>query len=141
LALELERHDRGGAVRCHEAERSEQVQEAQEQVPVHRFALLDGRAHVVHDAMSPRSLLQTDAAPGSTSGTPALLAKGFRPFFLLAAGLAVIALPAWLWMFATNADAASYLGPMYWHAHEMVFGFAVAVIAGFLLTATSNWTS
>jgi uncharacterized protein involved in response to NO len=33
-----------------------------------------------------------------------------------------------------------YLGPMYWHAHEMVFGFTAAVIAGFLLTAAGNWT-
>jgi len=69
-----------------------------------------------------------------------LLAKGFRPFFLLAAAFAVAAVPTWLLAFATNADFAAYLGPAQWHAHEMVFGFSTAVIAGFLLTAAGNWT-
>ena len=69
-----------------------------------------------------------------------LLAKGFRPFFLLAAAFAVAAVPTWLVAFATSADFARYLGPAQWHAHEMVFGFSVAVIAGFLLTAAGNWT-
>jgi uncharacterized protein involved in response to NO len=87
----------------------------------------------------PRSLLHSPR--GETPAHPALLAKGFRPFFLLAAGYAALALPVWLVLFATAGDAVPYFGPMYWHAHEMVFGFAVAVIAGFLLTATSNWTS
>jgi uncharacterized protein involved in response to NO len=89
--------------------------------------------------VSPRSLLATSAAPAQTL-RPALLAKGFRPFFLLAAALAVVALPVWLAAFAGSLDVLAYLGPMYWHAHEMVFGFAGAVIAGFLLTAVSNWT-
>jgi uncharacterized protein involved in response to NO len=39
-----------------------------------------------------------------------------------------------------SLESASHLAPTIWHAHEMVFGFAVAVIAGFLLTAASNWT-
>lgn len=79
---------------------------------------------------------------GSTSAVPlALFAKGFRPFFLVASAFAVLALPIWLALFATGADAVPYFGPQYWHAHEMVFGFAAAVIAGFLLTAVSNWTS
>jgi uncharacterized protein involved in response to NO len=87
----------------------------------------------------PRSLLDTSAAPARPV-RPALLAKGFRPFFLLAAALAVVALPIWLVAFAASLDVLAYLGPMYWHAHEMVFGFATAVIAGFLLTAIGNWT-
>ena len=66
-------------------------------------------------------------------------ALGFRPFYLLAALLAVLAIPAWL---------ASYLGwlpasPMLslgWHMHEMVFGFALAVVIGFLFTAGRAWT-
>jgi uncharacterized protein involved in response to NO len=78
------------------------------------------------------------AAP--TGGVP-LLAKGFRPFFLLSAAFAALALPLWLALFAASVDAVPYFGPMYWHAHEMVFGFAVAVVAGFLLTAAGNWTS
>ena len=89
--------------------------------------------------MTQRSLLEPAAAL-PVSRHPAVLAKGFRPFFLLAAVHAVIALPAWLLIFANGLDPAAYLGPMYWHAHEMVFGFTVAVIAGFLLTAVANWT-
>lgn len=63
---------------------------------------------------------------------------GFRPFYLLAAAFAATAVPAWL---------LAYLGllpqgpvDLLWHTHEMVFGFAVAVVAGFLLTAVQNWT-
>jgi len=67
---------------------------------------------------------------------PPLLRLGFRPFYLLAAALAVVAVPAWL---------AGYKGllplDLLWHAHEMVFGFAGAVIVGFLLTASRNWTN
>lgn len=70
----------------------------------------------------------------------ALLAKGFRPFFLAAGALAATMLPLWLLVFAGVASAGDYLAGAYWHAHEMVFGFAVAVIAGFLLTAVGNWT-
>lgn len=67
-------------------------------------------------------------------------ALGFRPFFLLA-GLSAVALMLWwilMWMGTTDAD--SYYGPVGWHAHEMLFGYAMAVIAGFLLTAVRNWT-
>jgi uncharacterized protein involved in response to NO len=85
---------------------------------------------------SPFELSAAQAAPSH----PAVLAKGFRPFFLLAAAYAVIAMPVWMLVFARGLDSPAYLGPMYWHAHEMVFGFAVAVIAGFLLTAVANWT-
>lgn len=68
----------------------------------------------------------------------ALFALGFRPFYLLAAGFAVLAVPAWVLVLA------GWLTPpiagLWWHAHEMLFGFAVAVIVGFLLTAGRNWT-
>lgn len=70
----------------------------------------------------------------------ALLAKGFRPFFLLAAVWAIVAVPLWLVVQAGGADLGVYLVPADWHAHEMVFGFSVAVVAGFLLTAAANWT-
>ncbi len=77
-----------------------------------------------------------DARPAHARG--ALLALGFRPFYLLAAALAAVSVPAWL---------ASYLGlatlprlTMFWHMHEMVFGFAIAVVIGFLYTAARNWT-
>ena len=69
-----------------------------------------------------------------------IFALGFRPFFLLAAIFAAAAIPLWLLVYQGILDPVSYLPPTVWHAHEMVFGFAVAVIAGFLLTAASNWT-
>jgi uncharacterized protein involved in response to NO len=70
----------------------------------------------------------------------ALAAKGFRPFFLLAALFAIAIVPAWLLVLGGALPASSYLDPVTWHAHEMIFGFVVAVIAGFLLTAVGNWT-
>jgi len=63
----------------------------------------------------------------------ALFNLGFRPFFLLAAVFAIIAMSLWI--------GPLFLSHTLWHAHEMVFGYAVAVIAGFLLTAVRNWTS
>jgi uncharacterized protein involved in response to NO len=70
----------------------------------------------------------------------AVAAKGFRPFFLLAAAFASAIVPLWILVVARVISPKTYLSPTVWHAHEMVFGFAVAVMAGFLLTAVSNWT-
>ena len=70
----------------------------------------------------------------------ALAAKGFRPFFLLASAFAALIVPMWLLVIAGVVHPSAYLDATTWHAHEMVFGFAVAVIAGFLLTAVGNWT-
>ena len=70
----------------------------------------------------------------------AISAKGFRPFFLLASVFAAAIVPLWVAMLAGLTSPGAYLDPSSWHAHEMVFGFAVAVIAGFLLTAVGNWT-
>ena len=69
-----------------------------------------------------------------------LWAKGFRPFFLLAALAGAVALPAWIGVWTGHVSVTSPLSPITWHAHEMLFGYAGAVIAGFLLTAVSNWT-
>jgi len=70
----------------------------------------------------------------------ALLALGFRPFFLLA-GLAAIALQLiWMGTLAGWWEMPTYYGSIGWHSHEMVFGYTTAVIAGFLLTAVRNWT-
>ena len=81
-----------------------------------------------------------DPHPGTpTPGwNPVFLATGFRPFFLLAALHALISVP--LWLLALRGGATPPLPPALWHAHEMVYGFAVAVIAGFLLTAVRHWT-
>jgi uncharacterized protein involved in response to NO len=69
-----------------------------------------------------------------------LFALGFRPFFLAAAIFAVVLMAQWVLTFVGNLEFASYYGAIGWHSHEMIFGYAVAVIAGFLLTAVRNWT-
>jgi uncharacterized protein involved in response to NO len=70
-----------------------------------------------------------------------LSASGFRPFFLLAAAIAVVLVPWWVLLLdGSLSQGTTYLMPMAWHAHEMVFGFGCAVVAGFLLTAVRNWT-
>ncbi|MBS4045628.1 MAG: NnrS family protein [Alphaproteobacteria bacterium] len=68
-----------------------------------------------------------------------VLALGFRPFYLVGAASAVILLPLWL----ATLDGHLTLpvpDPLGWHAHEMLFGFAAAIIAGFLFTAVRHWT-
>ena len=68
-------------------------------------------------------------------------AYGFRPFFLLAGIDAIVNMAVWLFAyFEPDAWPSSPIMPMYWHAHEMLFGFVAAAIAGFLLTAVPGWT-
>lgn len=71
---------------------------------------------------------------------PAILAAGFRPFFLLAALWAAVAIPLWLLFFAGDTVLPTLLSPVVWHVHAMVYGFGAATVAGFLLTAIPNWT-
>lgn len=71
---------------------------------------------------------------------PAILSFGFRPFFLLAAIWAALAMALWIFMLAGYAPLPTAFDPFAWHAHEFVFGYLSAVIAGFLLTAVPNWT-
>ncbi len=80
----------------------------------------------------------TPTATGAPSGF-ALWNLGFRPFYLAAGVFAVLALVLWVAQFA-GWLAGTYLRDPLWHAHEMIFGYAFAVIAGFLLTAVCNWT-
>src|SRR6478752_1806408 len=70
----------------------------------------------------------------------ALGRSGFRPFFLLAALFACLGVPLWLLALSGHASPGGMAGPRAWHGHEMIFGYAVAVIAGFLLTAAEKWT-
>ncbi|MFW6051716.1 MAG: NnrS family protein, partial [Myxococcota bacterium] len=69
-----------------------------------------------------------------------LLAGGFRPFFLLAGLYAVVSVGAWLVAYAGAWSLPRPWVPMWWHGHELVFGFAAAAICGFLLTAVPKWT-
>ncbi|MBB1634428.1 NnrS family protein [Cupriavidus sp. UME77] len=81
-------------------------------------------------------------APAGHRGHP-VLALGFRPFYLLAAAFAVVAIGLWAAIYLgwwPHAGAQPATGGMLWHAHEMVFGFAAAVVVGFLFTAGKNWT-
>jgi len=64
----------------------------------------------------------------------------FRPGFLLAGAFAVLGMARWLgWMLWPGLWDYS-IAPNWWHAHEMIFGFAMPVVAGFLLTAVATWT-
>lgn len=65
---------------------------------------------------------------------------GFRPFYIGGALLAALAVPLWLAMFLGQLAWQPQVSPLLWHVHEMLFGFAVAIIVGFLMTAAKNWT-
>lgn len=69
-----------------------------------------------------------------------MLRLGFRPFYLGAAAFACLAVPLWLALFLGEISLDLRVAPLLWHAHEMLFGFAAAVIVGFLLTAGKAWT-
>lgn len=70
----------------------------------------------------------------------AFLRLGFRPFYLGAAVLAALAVPVWMMLFLGQWVWAPAMSPLLWHAHEMLLGFASAVIIGFLMTAVKAWT-
>jgi len=72
--------------------------------------------------------------------TPAFLTVGFRPFFIAAAIWSVTAMALWIVMLTTGIELPSRFDPLAWHIHEMLFGFVMATIAGFLLTAIPTWT-
>ena len=74
------------------------------------------------------------AAPGF-----ALWNLGFRPFYLLASVFSTLSVPLWVAQFSGWLPSAYLQGPL-WHGHEMLFGFTLAVVAGFLLTAVRAWT-
>ena len=75
-----------------------------------------------------------------------LWALGFRPFYLLAAAFAALAIPLWVmsysgWISWSSRNTPDFLHvSQNWHMHEMVFGVIIAVIIGFLYTAGKNWT-
>ncbi|MBN8910655.1 MAG: NnrS family protein, partial [Rhizobiales bacterium] len=71
---------------------------------------------------------------------PAVLSLGFRPFFLLGALFAVIMVALWVPWFLGFIEVPTAFAPIAWHAHELLFGFVPAIVAGFLLTAVPNWT-
>lgn len=78
-------------------------------------------------------------SPNACSGF-ALWNLGFRPFYLLASLFSAISVLLWTIQYSGYLPAAYLQGPV-WHAHEMLFGYTIAVIAGFLLTAVRVWTN
>ena len=76
----------------------------------------------------------------SGAATPLLFRQGFRPFFLGAGLWSGVAIGLWLAALAGRIEIPTAFDPVAWHAHEMLFGYAGAVIAGFLLTAIPDWT-
>lgn len=70
----------------------------------------------------------------------AFLSLGFRPFFLFGALYAALLVGLWVPWFLGLIAVPSAFPPVAWHAHELLFGFVPAIIAGFLLTAVPNWT-
>jgi uncharacterized protein involved in response to NO len=91
--------------------------------------------------MKPDSLPIFNAAQAApaAAGMP-LLRLGFRPFYIGGAMLAALIVPLWVAMFLGRLQWVPNAAPLLWHVHEMLFGFAVAIIVGFLLTAGKNWT-
>ena len=71
---------------------------------------------------------------------PVVLQTGFRIFFLGAAVYAVVSMLVWFIVYALGGHISVAMPVSLWHGHEMVFGFTMAVVAGFLLTAVINWT-
>ena len=84
------------------------------------------------------------AAPAETGARPPrgmpFLRLGFRPFYVGAAAFAALSIPLWVTIVLGGISLPMPMPPMLWHAHEMLFGFAAAVIVGFLLTAARAWT-
>lgn len=71
---------------------------------------------------------------------PPVLALGFRPFYLLAAIYGAVSVPLWTAQLTGGFAKAVVINGPQWHGHEMLFGYALAVIVGFLFTAVRNWT-
>ncbi len=82
-----------------------------------------------------RSAESARAWPGA-----ALLSRGFRPFFLGAGVWALVGMAIWPAVFSGAITIPTAFSAVDWHAHEMIFGYGGAVVAGFLLTAIPNWT-
>ena len=72
--------------------------------------------------------------------TPALWRNGFRPFYLLASVFAALSVALWALQLA-GVLVRPYLAGALWHAHELLFGFTLAVVVGFLFTAGRNWSN
>lgn len=95
---------------------------------------------------NPREIPLTSPVSPAPPAAPRVRARfalwhlGFRPFFLLASVFSVFSALLWVAQYSGVLPHTYLRGPV-WHAHEMLFGYTMAVMAGFLLTAVRNWTS
>lgn len=89
--------------------------------------------------IAPAMLRRGPRRDGASVGS-AWLRKGFRPFFALAAGYGALIVPLWLLILNGLVRVPGLRDPLLWHAHEMIFGYTGAVVAGFLLTAVGRWS-
>jgi uncharacterized protein involved in response to NO len=71
---------------------------------------------------------------------PAILGYGFRPLFLGAGIWAGLAMALWIAAVSGAVALPTRFAPIDWHAHELLYGYLPAVMAGFLFTAVPNWT-
>ena len=71
---------------------------------------------------------------------PPILRLAFRPLFLGGTLFSAVAIAWWTFFWMSPFDWQPYGGPIWWHGHEMLFGFGSAIVVGFLLTAVQNWT-
>lgn len=71
---------------------------------------------------------------------PPLLRLAFRPLFLGGTLFSILAIAWWTYFWTVPFNWQPYGGPIWWHGHEMLFGFGAAIIVGFLLTAVQTWT-
>src|SRR3546814_19202610 len=69
-----------------------------------------------------------------------IFSVAFRPFFLLGGVWSALALGIWIFAFVSGRSLSGSLSAVDWHIHDMLFGFVMAAIAGFVLTAVANWT-
>ncbi|MGR2738807.1 NnrS family protein [Billgrantia sp. Q4P2] len=81
-----------------------------------------------------------NASPAPRQPRLPLARLAFRPFFLLASLFSVLAMVVWFAFWHGDILLRPHGGLMWWHQHEMIFGFGAAVVVGFLLTAVQNWT-
>ena len=75
-----------------------------------------------------------------STGVPVLLSHPFRPFFLMAGIYAVVVVFGWVAFLFGGWPIPVGWSPLQWHSHEMLYCFVTAAIAGFVLTAMTNWT-
>jgi len=84
--------------------------------------------------------MSTNQPPILPHQSLAIFGLAFRPLFLVASIFAFIAIGWWTFYWTNPFAWSPYGGVIWWHAHEMLFGFGIAVVTGFLLTAVKNWT-